>query len=115
MFENDYRVVVPQNKEEYFEFYKIEKGDTLYGVAKRYNINPELLAAMNGLSFEDYIYPGQDILIPKSGYSYYVTKEGDTLNIVSDIFKTNVSKLLQNNRTIYLMDGQLLVNKKEQL
>ena len=28
----------------------------------------------------DYIYEGQELLIPKSGYSYYFTKSGDNLN-----------------------------------
>lgn len=105
-------IVIPKNKEEYFEYYTIEAGDTLYGVARKYNINPELLASMNGLKYEDYIYPGQEILIPKSNYSYYITMEGDTLDTVADRFKTNKTTLMQNNETIYLMGGQLLVNKK---
>ncbi len=105
-------IVIPKNKEEYFEYYTIEAGDTLYGVARKYNINPELLASMNGLKYEDYIYPGQEILIPKSNYSYYITMEGDTLDTVADRFKTNKTTLMQNNETIYLMGGQLLVNRK---
>ena len=48
-----------------FEYYTISKGDSLYGIARRYNINPELLAGLNGLSMDDYIYPDQEILIPK--------------------------------------------------
>lgn len=114
MYYNDFeqRITTPKNKEQYFEYYTIEKGDTLYQIALRYNINPELLASMNGLNLADYIYPNQEILIPKSGYSYYITAEGDTLNTVADRFKTNTSKLLQNNDTIYLMEGQILVNRK---
>ncbi len=67
---------------------------------------------MNGLNMEDYIYPNQEILIPKNNYSYYITKEGDTLDTVSTMFKTNVPNLLDNNKTIYLSEGQILVNKK---
>lgn len=67
---------------------------------------------MNGLNMEDYIYPNEEILIPKNNYSYYITKEGDTLNIVAGMFKTNIPNLLENNRTIYLAEGQILVNKK---
>lgn len=104
-------IIVPINKEKYFEYYTIKKGDTLYGIAREYNINPDLLALLNGLNSEDYIYPNQEILIPKSNYSYYVTKEGDTIDIVSKKFNQSSSVLLDNNETIYLLPGQLIVKK----
>lgn len=104
-------IIVPVNKEKYFEYYTIKKGDSLYGIARRYNINPELLSLLNGLNNTDYIYPNQEILIPKSNYSYYVTTEGDTLGIVADKFNVSYSNLLDNNETIYLLPGQLIVKK----
>jgi len=104
-------IIVPINKEKYFEYYTIEKGDSLYSIARRYNINPDLLAILNGLNSNDYIYPEQEILIPKSNYSYYVTKNGDTLDTVSQKFNTNLKELIDNNETIYLLDGQLIVKK----
>ena len=105
-------IIVPKNKEQYFEYYTIEKGDNLYQIARRYNINPELLAALNGLTMNDYIYPGQEILIPKSGYSYYITTEGDTLDIVANRFKVDKDRVMRENETIYLMPNQLLVSRK---
>lgn len=104
-------IIVPINKEKYFEYYTIKKGDTLYGIAREYNINPDLLAILNGLNSEDYIYPNQEILIPKSNYSYYVTKDGDTIDIVSNKFNQSSREVLDNNETIYLLPGQLLVKK----
>ena len=59
----------------------------------------------------DYIYPDQVIMIPKSNFAYYITKEGDTLSLVADTFNTNTSTLLKYNPTIYLSEGQLIVNK----
>ena len=106
------RIVIPQNKEQYYNTYTVEKGDTLYAIARKYNINPELLAAFNGLNFDDYIYPNEQIMIPKSGYSYYLTADGDTLATIIDVFNSNNDKLLNENPTIYLMPGQLIVNKK---
>lgn len=105
-------VIVPKNKENYFNYYVIEKGDTLYEIARKYNINPELLASMNGLDIDDYIYPNQEILIPKSGYSYYITKEGDTIETVSNVFSISDKDLLTHNPIIYLLAGQILVKKK---
>ena len=104
-------IIVPINKEKYFEYYTIKKGDSLYAIAREYNINPDLLAILNGIDKEDYIYPNQEILIPKSNYSYYVTTEGDTLELVSNKFNTSKKDLLNYNETIYLLPGQLLVKK----
>ncbi len=102
---------VLSDDESYFEYYKIKKGDTLYDIARRYNINPDLLASLNGLNNSDYIYPEQTILIPKSNYSYYITKKGDTLLGVADIFGYSQNEMLNQNPIIYLLEGQLLVKK----
>ena len=105
-------IIVPKEKEMYFNTYLIEKGDNLYSIARRYNINPSLLAALNGLNMDDYIYPNEQILIPKAGYSYYITAPGDTLELVAKEFGVPKDKLLNENETVYLMEGQLLVNRK---
>ena len=70
-------IAVPISND-YFTTYTVNSGDNLYAIARRYNINPTLLAALNGLNMDDYIYPNQKIMIPKSGYSFYITKDGDT-------------------------------------
>lgn len=111
-FKEGRELIVPKINDVYFNTYKIEKGDTLYAIAKKYNVNPNLLASLNGLNMEDYIYPNQEIMVPKEGYSYYITAKGDTLNTVKDIFKTNYEELLNQNKTIYLLPEQLLVIKK---
>ena len=105
-------IIVPKNQEQYFNVYTIEAGDSLYGIARKYNINPQLLASLNGLDMEDYIYPNQELLIPKNGYSYYITAEGDTLDTVSDMFKKDKGSILRDNPTIYLLKDQVLVSRK---
>lgn len=105
-------IVVPTESKDYFNYYVVEKGDNLYAIARKYNINPQLLANINGLDEDDYIYPNEQILIPKSGYSYYITAEGDTIDEVVKAFGSNINKFLNENKTIYLMKDQLLVNKK---
>ena len=109
----DMEIIVPKNMESYFNIYTIESGDTLYEIARKYNINPTLLASINGLNMNDYIYPNQEILIPKSGYSYYITDEGDTLDTVSDTFMIDKDYLLKQNNIIYLLPGQVLVAKRK--
>ena len=106
-------IIVPKNKTKYFDTYTINKGDTLYGISKKYNINPNLLASINGLNLDDYIYQNQVLLLPVSGYSYYVTAEGDTLDTVSQMFKKNKENILKENETIYLLPGQILVSERK--
>ena len=112
MFQRKDNLIVPKNNQNYFNYYTVEKGDSLYAISRRYNINPELLALLNGLNLNDYIYPNQVILIPKAMYSYYVTKSGDTLSSVANTFKTNTADLLNYNPSIFLSEGQLIVKKK---
>ncbi len=116
-YNNDLRqgtdILVPSGSQKYFDYYTIKKGDNLYQIAKRYNINPELLANMNGLDMDDYIYPNQELLIPKGGYSYYITMEGDTLDTVANRFNDTKERILEENSTIYLLPGQLLVRKRQ--
>ena len=106
-------IIVPKESEKYFEYYTIQKGDNIYKIARQYNINPELLSALNGLEQDDYIYPNQKILIPRSGYSYYITKEGDTLSTVSRLFGVKESELTKQNQTIYLQNGQMIFYKRD--
>ncbi len=82
----------------YFTYYKIEKGDNLYEISRKYNINPKLLAAINGIKDNEYIYPGQELMIPKSGYSYYITAEGDKV-FMKNIFK--IKGLVLNRGNIF--------------
>ena len=105
-------IIVPKNKEEYFDTYTINKGDTLYAIARKYNINPTLLAALNGLNMDDYIYESQKILLPVNNYAYYISKDGDTLDIVSNMFNKSKTELLKENETIYVLPGQIFVSKK---
>ena len=111
-FKEGRELIVPKASDVYFNTYVIEKGDTLYAIAKRYNINPNLLSAINGIDENEYIYPNQEIMVPKNGYSYYVTAEGDNINTVKQACGTTYDKLLNENKSIYLLPEQLIVLKK---
>ena len=102
-------LVIPKTSSKYFNYYTISKGDTLYQIAKKYNINPSLLAQINGLNENDYIYPNQTILVPKEGSKLYITEEGDTLNEVVKGLNADINKLLEQNNNIYLQKEQLII------
>ena len=96
----------------YYSLYEIKKGDSLYKISKEFNVNTKLLSELNGLNLDDYIYPGQTLLIPKKDVSYYITKDGDTLYTVSNVFDTKESNIVSQNKTIYLLPGQMIFLKK---
>lgn len=104
-------IIVPKTNSQYFNYYKVVKGDTLYKIATENNINPDLLAMLNGINKADYIYPNQVLLIPKAGSSLYITAEGDTLMEVAKGFKIKPEDLIKQNKNIYLQAEQLIVYK----
>lgn len=97
----------------YYTYYVIKEGDTLFKIGKEFNFNPKLIAELNGLKYDEYIYPNQTIILPKKGVQYYITKENDTLKTVSDVFKTNEENVVRQNQTIYLLEGQMIFYKEE--
>ena len=98
---------------DYYSYYTMKKGDTLYNIGKEMNLNPKLIAELNGLNYDDYIYPNQVILLPVSDYSYYITKDGDTLDIVSSMFNKTKDQIFKENETIYLLPSQVMVSKRK--
>ena len=95
-----------------FDIYTIKKGDTIYEVARKYNLNPAQLAKLNGLKEGEYIYPGDEIYVPKNNIGFYVTNDGDTLNYVTNALQISANSLANQKPTIYLLEDQLIVYKK---
>ena len=104
-------IVVPKQNSNYFDYYTVSKGDTLYKIATDNNIDPNLLAQLNRINKSDYIYPNQTLLIPKAGSILYFTGIGDTLSEIAKGFNISVDKLVSQNDNIYLQPEQLIVYK----
>ncbi len=107
---NSYIVIPGGNA--YFESYKVKKGDTLYEIANKFNVNVDQLLLLNGLNKNDYIYPEQTIMVPSDNSGFYVTKEGDTLQFVQNALKLPIEQLVSQNGTLFLAPDQLIVYKK---
>ena len=99
------------NESNLFDYYKITNGDTLYKIAKDNNIDPNLLAELNGINENDYIYPEQVLLIPKAGSILYITAIGDTLSGILNGMNIDIDTLMNQNSKIYLQPEQLIVYK----
>lgn len=104
-------LIIPEStgtNTEAFEYYTVKKGDNLYQIGLKYNISPELLAEINGLELNEYIFPDQKLLVPKNGIQVYITKEGDTLKLISNELGIPRESILLYNENIYLLPEQLI-------
>lgn len=109
---NNY-IIVPKDEQGVFEVYKIKKGDTIYSVAKSYDVDPKFLSELNGLDADDYLYVDQEILVPKRNIGVYVTEQGDTIDIILQKTGKNIEEILEFNKNLYVQPEQLLIYKKE--
>ena len=96
-----------------FIYYVIEQGDTLKNISEKSNIDLEVLAHLNGLEINDYIYPNQTIIIPKGNVKVYITKAGDTIKDLIRNFGFNLEKVIEDNPDIYLVANQLLIEREK--
>jgi len=111
-FNNDYvvrlgeQIIVPAGNGN-FTTYTVVKGDNLYGIAKKYDISLKQLQLLNGFEDSEYIYPGQEIVVPRNNVKFYITEEGDDLKKVLNYFGVTDNKLLEN-QNIFLLPNQLI-------
>ena len=93
------------------ETYIVQKGDTLYGIAKKYDINVNELKSYNNLT-SNLLTIGQTLLIPKtSEYETYIVVSGDSLYKIANKYNTTVDKLksVNNLKNDNLSIGQVLI------
>jgi membrane-bound lytic murein transglycosylase D len=109
-----------------FETHKVRRGESLWLIAKKYNIRIQDIVDANKLQKTRYIKPGQRLQIPVSGYEnirnksinkagkkkiYYTVRYGDTLSGIAKQYYTSVRKLKNWNglRSDFLRQGQKLI------
>jgi LysM repeat protein len=56
--------VLPASQPGQPQIYTVQRGDTLYGIARAYRVSPEALLASNRLNTNSNIYVGQQLVIP---------------------------------------------------
>ncbi|MBE6159142.1 MAG: LysM peptidoglycan-binding domain-containing protein [Firmicutes bacterium] len=103
------KLIVSENMSSDNNYYIVKSGDTLYSIAKKFNISVDELKDINNLS-NDLLSVGQSLKINKSNNEYVVEK-GDTLYSIARKFNTSVSTLadLNNLSTSLLYVGQKLI------
>jgi membrane-bound lytic murein transglycosylase D len=114
---------IPLDMRTYWRYHKVEYGDTLPSIARKYHTSPSLIEEANNLSDDD-VKAGTKLIIPISpshhdspavAYSHqathYKVRKGDTAVSVADDFEVPVEKLRKWNhlRGSALTPGRTLV------
>ncbi len=92
----------------------VQRGDTLYNIARRYGVSMQRLMSDNGLTASQTLVVGQAliILLPEI---VYTVRRGDTLGSIAAAYGVTEIELLQNNPDLIqnpvLQPGQMLAIK----
>ena len=93
--------------------YIVQKGDTLYSIAKKYNLTVDKLKSLNNLS-NNLVSIGQVLVVDEVeaplNYNEYIVGKGDTLYSIARKFGISVNELMQYNNlnNTVLSIGQIL-------
>ena len=88
-----------------YSVYVVERGDTLYSIARRFNTSVDKLINANQLSTSA-LSIGQKILIPidkgeiTTIENYYIVQPGDTLYALSNKYGTTIDDIINNNNNL---------------
>ena len=77
--------------------YTVQKGDSVFGIAKQFNINPDtvLWANYDILNDDpDMLSPGQVLKIPPTDGVYYKVQDGDTLESIAATLNAKLDDIL---------------------
>ena len=92
--------------------YKVVSGDSLYKIAKKYNVTVDSIKELNNLT-SNLLSIGQTIKIPTTSTNErtYIVKSGDSLYSIAKEFNTTVDNLkkLNNLPSNMLSIGQMLI------
>lgn len=77
--------------------YTVRRGDSVYGIARKFNLKPETVLMANYDTLEDNphsLKPGQKLTIPPVDGLYYKWAEGDTIETVAGKYETTAEEIL---------------------
>lgn len=89
--------IVPSRPRQDVVKYTVVTGDSVFGIAKNYNIKPETVLWANYDLLNDSpeaLSPGMELNIPPIDGVYYKWKEGDTIEGIAAQFKTTIDEIV---------------------
>ena len=101
---------VPYSLNEESDYYVVKKGDSLWSIAKKYNMTVDELKSINNLK-SNLLSIGQRLKIKESddNQNIYIVKKGDTLYKIANMYGTTVDNLKALNN---LKSNNLSIGKK---
>jgi surface antigen len=77
--------------------YSVQAGETLSGIASKFNVTTSTIKWANGLDDADFVKPGQSLtILPISGLVYTVAS-GDTADSLANKYQSNAAQILSYN------------------
>lgn len=101
-------LIVPTSVDNLYDTYVVKNGDSIYAIAKKYGVDYQTMLGLNGLKEGEYIYPGEQLIVPKTNENVYVVKEGDTLDFVLRNTGKSVNEIISMNENILLLPDQVI-------
>lgn len=89
---------IPEGTRHFAITYTVEEGDTIFGIANKFDLEAEsILYANYDLLNDDptYLSPGWRLTIPPTDGVYYEWKEGDTLQKVAEKYYVDVDDIIR--------------------
>lgn len=77
--------------------YKVDDGDSVFGIASFFGVEPETILWANYDLLNDnpdYLAPGMELYIPPVDGVYYQWKDGDTLDAVAQVFEAKIDDII---------------------
>ena len=93
------------------QIHRVERGESIFGIARRYGISPAGIIESNGLENPDVLAVGQELLI-LNPRRVYTARAGDTVGGVSRRFNLKKEEIYAANPSLLfedkLYDGQAI-------
>jgi murein DD-endopeptidase MepM/ murein hydrolase activator NlpD len=89
--------IIPSRPRQKTISYTVQFGDSVFGIAEKFNLKPETVLWANYDTLNDnpdLLKPGIELNIPPVDGVYYQWKEGDTLEAVAEKFEADVEDIL---------------------
>ena len=107
------QIIVPKRQDNNCIYYTVKKGDNLYDIAKKYDVDYKVLLFLNGLDKDDYIYPNQTIVIPRDDLLAYITGSDDSIGRLINEYRVKVEDFVKQNQEGFLKPEQIIFFRKK--
>ena len=115
-------IIVPRVDETFLDRYIVQAGDSLYSIAKRFDVDLRVLQALNRLADIRDIRIDQALLVPKregATLKIHLVQPGDTLEELAEIYETSVAVIQSLNGiadpSLIFLDSAILVPESKDI